>query len=139
MALHQPPAPRRFAMAAVLTVGVLIGGSIAVAANWSYWSAGDVPSDLFPTEYEAVLLSNGDAYYGKLERLDSTFAVLTDVFYVRQRAMSDELQVKFVLVKRGGEWHRPDRMVLNANHVVFIEPVTPDSEVAKFIAKSQKP
>ncbi len=32
----------------------------------------------------------------------------------------------------------PDRMVLNAKHIVLIEPVSPDSKVAPLIAESKK-
>ncbi len=36
------------------------------------------------------------------------------------------------------EWHGPDRMILNATHILFIEPVSPDSQVAKLIEDAQK-
>jgi len=42
-----------------------------------------------------------------------------------------------VLVKRGNELHGPDRMVLNANDIVFIEPVGPNSRVAQLIAEQK--
>ncbi|ODS31084.1 MAG: hypothetical protein SCARUB_03791 [Candidatus Scalindua rubra] len=42
------------------------------------------------------------------------------------------------LVKRGNEWHAPDRMILNAEHIIFIESVDPDSRVAKLIEELKK-
>ena len=134
-----PAARSLFATVALMAGGVLIGGSLAVTADRWNGEAAVNATDLFTTEYQAVLLSNGEAYYGKLEHLDAAYAVLSDVYYVRQRSAGDEEQMKFVLIKRGGEWHRPDRMVVNAAHITFIEPVTAGSEVAKFIAQSQKP
>ena len=41
------------------------------------------------------------------------------------------------LVKRGKEWHSPDRMILNANMIVLIEPVSPGSRVAQLIAEAR--
>jgi hypothetical protein len=46
--------------------------------------------------------------------------------------------VSNVLVKRGREWHGPDRMILNAKSIVFVEPVGSDSKVAQLIAESKK-
>ena len=37
------------------------------------------------------------------------------------------------LVRRGSEWHGPDRMFLNEHHVVLIEPVGTGSKVAQLI------
>jgi hypothetical protein len=95
-------------------------------------------SDLkFPTEYQAVFLDNGQAFFGKLEDAGSPFLMLRDVFYVQQKADPQKKEVKNLLVKRGGEWHTPDFMRINARHVVLIEPVSPDSRVAQLIKEAQ--
>jgi hypothetical protein len=43
-----------------------------------------------------------------------------------------------ILFRRGKEWHGPDFMVLNARHILLIEPVTPGSRVAQLIAAAPK-
>jgi hypothetical protein len=99
-------------------------------------------SDLkFSTEYQAVFLDNGQVFFGKLEDAGLPFLMLRDVFYVQQKANPEKKEVKNLLVKRGGEWHTPDFMRINARHVVLIEPVAPDSRVAQLIkeAKAVKP
>lgn len=95
----------------------------------------------FPTEYQAVFLDNGQVFFGKLEGAGLPFLMLRDVFFVQQTASPDKKEVKNLLVKRGGEWHTPDFMRINAQHVVLIEPVSPDSRVAQLIkeAKAVKP
>jgi hypothetical protein len=86
------------------------------------------------TPYQAVLLNNGTAYFGRLEGLGTPFPVLRDVFYV-QNAMDPQTKVvSNNLIKRGKEWHQPDRMILNANMIVLVEPVSPDSRVAQLIS-----
>jgi hypothetical protein len=40
-------------------------------------------------------------------------------------------------MQRGNELHGPDRMILNANDIVFVEPVNPSSRVAQHIAEQK--
>ena len=90
----------------------------------------------FATSYQAVLLSNGAVYYGKLAGYSTRHPVLTDVFYIISKTDPDTKQVTNVLVKRGKELHGPDRMYLNANQIVFVEPVGSDSKVAQLISEA---
>lgn len=95
-------------------------------------------SALNPTQYEAVLLTNGSVYFGRLEGLGSPYPVLHDVYYVQSNVNPETKAVTNVLVKRGKEWHGPDRMIINERSIVFVEPVGPDSKVAQLIAESKK-
>ena len=85
------------------------------------------------TPYQAVLLNNGSAYFGKLEGLGTPYPLLKEVYYIQTRQNSENKQVVNILVKRGAELHGPDRMILNANDIVFVEPVSPSSSVAQLI------
>ena len=87
----------------------------------------------FSTPYQAVLLSNGSVYYGKLSGYGRGHPVLTDVYYILTKTNPDNKQVTNVLVKRGKELHGPDRMYLNARQIVFVEPVGTGSKVAQLI------
>jgi len=40
-------------------------------------------------------------------------------------------------VKRGSEWHAPGFMRINTRHIIYIEPVAPDSRVALLIREVQ--
>ena len=91
-----------------------------------------------PNKYYAVLLSNNSVYFGKLEGLGTDLPVLRDVYYVQSGVDQQTKAVSNVLVKRGKEWHGPDRMIVNAKNIVFVEPVGSDSKVALLIAASQK-
>ena len=92
----------------------------------------------FTTPYQAVLLSNNSVYFGKLEGFGTPSPVLTDVFYIVTQTDPNTKETKNVLVKRGKELHGPDRMYLNANSIVFVEPVGTDSKVAKLISEAGK-
>jgi hypothetical protein len=89
------------------------------------------------TPYQAVLLSNGSAYFGKLEGLGTSFPILREVYYVESAQDPETKKVTNILVKRGKEWHAPDKMILNANMIVLVEPVSPGSRVAELIAAAK--
>jgi hypothetical protein len=91
----------------------------------------------FETAYQAVLLDNGQVYYGKLEHARSEYPVLTDVYYVQNQVNPQTKEVTNILVRRGNEWHAPDRMYLNARHIILIEPVGANSKVAQLIAETK--
>jgi len=92
----------------------------------------------FATPYQAVLLTNNSVYFGKLSGYGTSNPVLTDVFYILSSTDPQTKQVKNVLVKRGKELHGPDRMYLNPNSIVFVEPVGTDSKVAQLISEANQ-
>ena len=91
----------------------------------------------FTTPYQAVLLANGSAYFGKLEGYGTPHPVLTEVYYIVTQTNPETKQSNNVLVKRGKELHEPDRMYLTPAQIVYVEPVGPNSKVAQLIAQAQ--
>jgi hypothetical protein len=122
------------ATAAVL----LLAGLVAFVGIFVFHVTRPLPPIDLATEYQAVLLSNGTVYFGKLEHAESAHPILRDVYYVQSQVDSKTKEVSNTLVKRGNEWHGPDHMVLNGNHILLLEPVTPDSTVSKLIAELKK-
>jgi hypothetical protein len=86
-----------------------------------------------PSAYSAVLLDNNQVYFGKLDKVDSAYPVLTDVYYIQSQVNQETKAVTNILVRRGNEWHGPDRMYLNAHHILLIEPVGANSKVSQLI------
>lgn len=111
-----------------LLVGVFIGHAITYHMMEHHHH-----NPTFTTPYQAVLLSNGAVYYGKLDGYGTRTPTLTDIFYIASKTDPNTKQVSNVLVKRGKELHGPDRMYLNASQIVFVEPVGPYSKVAQLI------
>jgi hypothetical protein len=91
----------------------------------------------FTTPYQAVLLTNGSVYFGKLQDYGTRYPVLLDVYYVQSATNPETKQVTNVLVHRGKELHAPDRMYLNPRHIVLVEPVGPNSKIAELIAQDK--
>ena len=113
-----------------LLIGLAIGHAVTYKMNRG--------STAFLTSYQAVLLSNGSVYYGKLSGYGTRNPLLTDVFYILSKTNPDTKQVTNVLVKRGKELHGPDRMYLNSRQIIFVEPVGNDSTVAKLINEANR-
>jgi hypothetical protein len=89
------------------------------------------------TEYQAVFLDNGQVFFGKAE-VGPDFVTVRNVYYIQRAASQDSKEVRNILVKRGQEWHGPEFMHINKRHVVLIEPVAHDSQVAKLINDAEK-
>ncbi len=117
----------------VWTVAALMGIVVAILFISGHARGSNIR---FETPYQAVLLANGSVYFGKLEGFGGRHPVLTQVYYVVSQTSPDTKQVNNVLVKRGKELHEPDRMYLNPNQILFVEPVGTNSKVAQLIAQA---
>jgi hypothetical protein len=112
--------------------GLVIGGLVV-----GLWMGYHKSTPKFDTPYQAVLLDSGQVYYAKVEGLGTDFPILHDVYYVQSATDPNTKQVTNVLIRRGKEWHGPEMTVINARHLVMIEPISPSSKVAELIAQQQ--
>ncbi len=87
--------------------------------------------------WQAVMLTSGQVYFGKLEGLGTPYPVLREVYYVQTTENPQTHERGYNLIKRGQEGHAPDRMIINAQHILLIEPVGRESRVAQLIAEAQ--
>jgi hypothetical protein len=122
-------------IASVIAVLVAIVAAAVAFMAYQSWRANATPA--LSTPYHAVLLQNGQAFFGRVQSLAAEYVVLQDVYYIQSRQHPETKQVANVLVKRGQEWHSPDRMIVNRRHMILMEPVTEGSQVAKLIAEQQ--
>jgi hypothetical protein len=82
-----------------------------------------------PKGYQAVFLTTGQVYFGKLT-IDGDVFVLNDVYYVQQ----PDTAVPGQLVKRGNEIHGPrEPLLISAQQVQQVENLRDDSQVAQGI------
>lgn len=130
--LHPESRNRALNITAVLLLVTVISAVVL-----HFWWEPRSKTPVFETPYQAVLMSNGSVYFGKLDRLWSSYPMMTDVYYVQSISNADTQQTTNVLVKRGSELHAPDKMILNAENIVLIEPVSPGSRIAQLIAEQK--
>lgn len=88
-----------------------------------------------PERETAVLLQDGQAYFGHLDDSgESGMLLLRDVYYF-QNANGGPAGLSVALVRRGSEAHEPaDGMRINRDKVLAVEQVGPTSAVAQAIA-----
>lgn len=107
------------------------------------------PNVMNKNQYYAVFLDNGQVYFGHLSRyLTSKNPVLTDIYYLQsnetlqtseKKAEEATGETQFNLVKLGQELHGPkNAMILNKDHILFIEELKADSQVVKAIEEDKK-
>ena len=94
------------------------------------------------SEYQAVFLTNGQVYFGKLEDVHDRYVTLTDIYYLQvnqqlqQGQQETGQQPQLSLVKLGNELHGPlDEMQINRDHILFFEDIKEDGRVAQAIAE----
>ena len=121
----------------VQTIWSLAGILVIAVAAWLIIKNTRSSSIQFPTPYQAVLLTNGSVYFGRLQGYSSRQPILTEVYYVVSQTNPESKQVSNILVKRGKELHEPDRMYLNPNQILFVEPVGTNSKVAQLISQAK--
>src|SRR6267378_2910757 len=81
--------------------------------------------------YQAVFLSNGSTYFGKLQSQGDDWFLLSDVFYL---SSSDQSGTQ--LIKRGTEPQGPkEPMIIPRDQVLFIENMRDDSDIVALIKR----
>lgn len=116
--------------------GFIAGLAVAAATAVYVVKVDAVKQPRLKAEYHAVLLDNGQAYFGRLENSGDGYFTFSDVFYVQSRINSETKETTNILVKRGKEVHEPSYMILNASAIQYIEPVGKDSQIARLIAEA---
>jgi hypothetical protein len=124
-------------IAVVQLIWIIAGVAVIVAAALHMFAEFRSASIVFPTPYQAVLLSNGSVYFGRLQGYGDRDPILTEVYYIVTQTNPETKQSNNVLVKRGKELHEPDRMYLNPQLILFVEPVGVSSKVAQLIAQAK--
>ncbi|MEX2209918.1 MAG: hypothetical protein WD846_03470 [Patescibacteria group bacterium] len=114
-------------MAGVMTLGMLGG------------YPGKVPAD---DKYQAVFLTNGQVYFGKLGRVGAQYVTLNDVYYIQnnpqQSSPAPSPGPQLSLVQLGNEIHGPERsMQINSDQIIFWEDLKDDGRVVEAINQQQ--
>jgi len=138
--------------------GLLVIVVVVAAGISAYRLLGDRLMAVGKTDYQAVFLTNGQVYFGKVRNLNSQYALLEDVYYViLQRPAAQPVAPEgveegevtpesapsqapsFTLRKLGGEIHAPeDRMLINRDHILMVEDLQGEGKLIQAIEQSQQ-
>lgn len=85
--------------------------------------------------YQAVMLTNGIAYFGHVENVYGKYLKLTDVYYLQQSNVNPPLN----LIKFGTEPQGPqDTMYINRSQILYIYNLDPAKELYGKIQEAKK-
>ncbi|HLC45179.1 MAG TPA: hypothetical protein VJK50_05060 [Patescibacteria group bacterium] len=102
-------------------------------------------------EFQAVFLTNGQVYFGKLSDIRDQYLTLEDIYYLQvtpvlQTKTEGEVgtqanaQQQLSLVKLGNELHGPvDKMQINRDQILFFEGLKEDGRVVQAIHDFENP
>ena len=124
-----------FKAGALLLLAILL-------ATLFLWGKRDIPAD--SSRWQAVFLTDGQVYFGKLRNHNDRFALLDKVYYLK---FSQGLQQSYGnnpgssqlnLIKLGGEAHGPEnRMYISKDQILFIENLKENSAVVQAILNNR--
>lgn len=124
----------------VVIIAIIIVGGLYLVSKYSRFNVLGISSA--DSNWQAVFLTNGQVYFGKVVKETGNRVVLKEIYYLQvtqplQRSGDDDQaaqQSELSLVKLGNELHGPkDEMRINADHVLFIEHLKTDSRVVEAI------
>lgn len=132
----------------VIIILAIIGGAVYffVFKKTSLWSKGGKVVD--SSKYQAVFLTNGQTYFGKVSNENGKYVSVTDVYYLVLKKplqnqsqgddQADQTKPEYSLIKLGKEMHGPTSMSINKDQILFIENLADDSKVVGAIKSSSK-
>ena len=129
------------AIALVVIAAIIFGPRLISGSFFNFSSGGSsVVKDPNASDFSAVFLSNGQVYFGEVERDSSTEIVLKNVYYLQvadtagATGVNPLTQTHFNLIKLGQELHGPtDELFINRSQVLFYENLRTDSKIVSSI------
>ena len=137
-----------------LLTKILLATLIVVSLCGIVWFGGRALSALTAdtnvkgSQFQAVFLTNGQVYFGKLSKVNNGYVKLTNIYYLQvsssgsqstvQPSSSTAAQQQVSLAKLGGELHGPeDSMYINHEQMLFWENLKDSGKVVQAIKNYQ--
>lgn len=133
----------------LILVLAIIGGGIYFIARFTGLGGGLFSPSALKADWQAVFLTNGQVYFGKIVRMDKDFLTIKNIYYLQvveqplqtsqtgqasDQAVQPQTEQRLTLIKLGNEIHGPtDQMVINRDQVVLLEDLKNDSRVVQSI------
>ncbi len=101
-----------------------------------------LPKVVSPNTWQAVFLTDGQVYFGKLEDENSKYATLRNVYYLKYGSSLQQEKIgqgatsqsNLNLIKLGGEAHGPQsEMFISKDKILFFENLKESSSIVQAI------
>lgn len=120
---------------AVLTIVVVVLLTLLV----SHFVEGSdtLGSAINSSEYQAVVLTNGQIYFGRLSAPGGSYYYLRHVYYLTEQSTRSGAAQQRALAPIVRDVHAPeDMMVINRSQIVYMENLKPTGEVSRRIQQA---
>lgn len=127
----------------LVAIAMVVVVVLLAVGGWFAYSATQPKSQAINTkDYQAVFLTNGQVYFGKLQNTEGRYLSLKNIYYLQVQQAVQPADVnaaaadsKTQLVKLGNELHGPeDSMQISHDQILFWENLVPGGKVSQAIA-----
>lgn len=119
-----------------LIVIVVLAYALWTTKGFGLWKGSE---EVKTGNYQAVFLTNGQVYFGRLAGATSSYATLEDVYYLQVQKIQpadEKSQGKLTLIKLGNELQAPvDMMKINKDQILFYEDLKEEGKVMQAIQR----
>lgn len=130
---------------AVIVIAVALGAWVLIS---NLTGAKNQPTGIDSSRFQAVFLTNGQVYFGKLEAFNDNSFKITQVYYPQSdstettgtdTATNTDAQTSIKLIRLGDEVHGPDNeMFLTKSQLLYYENLKADSKVSQLISGNEQ-
>lgn len=131
----------------LIVILIIVGGGVYLLSAYTGIGSNLLAGSVSKAEWQAVFLTNGQVYFGKITGMDQNFITLENIYYLQvintESAIGQPPDVqtqpeqRLTLIKLGNEIHGPrDKMRINREHVIIIEDLGDDSRVVQAVNKN---
>lgn len=134
-------------MGKMIVIIIIVAAVVWAAYYFMFAGKGASSNVVDSSKYQAVFLTNGQVYFGKVSGERNDYVSLASVYYmVLKKPLQDQnkddqnqepAKPEYTLVKLGKEMHGPTSMSISRDQILFIENLSDDSKVVGAI-KSEK-
>ena len=126
---------------------VIVVIMLTIGLAWTYLKQEESSSlvGVDGSKNQALFLTNGQVYFGKLSQADADTVKMSNIFYlqvqqdVQPKPKDTEETAETQLIKLGNELHGPeDEMFVDRDQVLFWENLKKDGKVSEAIADYKK-
>jgi hypothetical protein len=130
-------AVRRIGLAGAAIAAIVVVVFLTLLIAHQFAGNDTLGSAINPKEYQSVVLTNGQIYFGKLSAPGDDFYYLRHVYYLTAQATRAGQPKQRALAPITKDVHAPeDMMVINRSQIVYMENLKPTGEVSRRIQQA---
>lgn len=129
------------------TIIIILAVIVLAVVGWAVWSKSKgSETGIDNSKYQAVFMSNGQIYFGKLSDFNESSFKITKIYYPQAQSTGEETttnvndeQSSIQLFRVTDGVHGPeDQMIITKSQILYYENLESNSKVTQLIEQNQK-